>query len=54
MGKRRRSDANESEGEAPTTPSAKRASTDKWSFPDELKTAVGALLLELPDAAGVN
>jgi protein polybromo-1 len=39
MGKRRRSDANESEGEAPTTPSAKRASTDKWSFPDELKTA---------------
>ena len=47
MGKRRRSDANESEGEVPTTPSAKRACTDKWSFPDELKNAVGALLLEL-------
>ena len=46
MGKRRRSvlgDANESDGEAPT----KRACVDRWSFPDELKNAVGALQLEL-------
>ena len=47
MGKRRRSEVNESEGEDPTTvgptatQQAKRTCTDKWSFPDELQSAVG-------------
>lgn len=48
MGKRRRSvasEVNESDEEDPTTHSGvsqhKRVCVDKWSFPDELKSAVG-------------
>ena len=45
MGKRRRGELNESEGEdsaaPPTAQPAKRARAENWSFPDELQSAVG-------------
>lgn len=44
MGKRRRSEVNESEGEespaSAAASQAKRARTDKWSFPEELRSSV--------------
>lgn len=47
-------EVNESEEEDPTTPSGaqqhKRACVDKWSFPDELRSAVGWALIRVARA----
>lgn len=57
MGKRRRSvasEVNESEEEDPATPSDtqphKRVCVDKWSFPDELRSAVRWALIRVSRA----